>query len=476
MRDGEEKTGSGIPNAEPTTSGSSDQASVRKLSDTFNTEPFMRISALKLHSIAIADPPLRSSYGRHAPWALRTIVDLETDDGIRGVSETYGGDQPRAALEAVRDLIVGRDPFQLATLYRQMCPQSAPAPEVPGGRSQTWLVPGENPLDQSNRTFAAIEIACLDIIGKAIGRPVCDVIGGRVRDRVPFSAYLFYKHAGGGGDGRYDDEYGEVLDPSSAVRECRQMTGKYGFREVKLKGGVFDPPLEIETIRQLRAEFGPSVPLRIDPNCAWSVDTSVFVGEALHEPLSGGGYLEDPCPTLEGMSDVRKRLRAREIDTPLASNVAVTQFADVVRARALDSVQIVLSDPHYWGGLRQVQYLSQVCDVLGMGLSMHSNSHLGVSLMAMTHVAAACPNLTYACDTHYPWQTEKDEVVAGGRIRFQDGAVEIPAKPGLGVELDYDQLARGRERYEKIPYRKRDDEAEMRDHVDANWKRVLPRW
>jgi glucarate dehydratase len=111
-----------------------------------------------------------------------------------------------------------------------------------------------------------------------------------------------------------------------------------------------------------------------------------------------------------------------------------------------------------------------------MGLSMHSNSHLGVSLMAMSHVAAASPNLTYACDTHYPWQTEIDEVVAGGRIPFQDGCVRIPDKPGLGVELDYDQLARGRERYAKLSYRKRDDEAEMRQHVDPNWKRVLPRW
>src|SRR5262249_18451305 len=145
-------------------------------------------------------------------------------------------------------------------------------------------------------------------------------------------------------------------------------------------------------------------------------------------------------------------------------------------AKKLDAVQIVLSDPHYWGGLRQVQSLAFFCEVLGMGLSMHSNSHLGVSLMAMTHVAAASPNLTFACDTHYPWQTAKDEIVAGGRIKFKNGAVQIPDKPGLGVELDYDQVGRGCERYRKIPYRKRDDEAEMRRHVDPNWKRVLPRW
>ena len=436
----------------------------------------MKISALKLHSIAIADPPLRSSYGLHAPWALRTVVELETDDGLTGISETYGGDGPRAALEQVREHVIGMDPFRLAGLYLQINQDSRSGGDVPGGRSQTWLVPGENPLDRNNRTFAAIEIACLDIIGKAVRKPVCDVIGGRVRDAVPFSAYLFYKHAGGGGDGRYDDKYGEVLDPMSTVRECRQMMDEYGFREIKLKAGVLEPAAEIETIKALRDAFGPAVPLRIDPNCAWSVDTSVTVGESLRDELSGGGYLEDPCAALEGMGEVRRRLLSKGIETPLASNVAVTSFGDVPRARDLDAVQIVLSDPHYWGGLRQVQYLSHLCQVLGMGLSMHSNSHLGVSMMAMTHVAAACPNLTYACDTHYPWQTEQDEIIQGGRVRFQNGSVAIPSKPGLGVELDYDQLARGRERYDKIPFRKRDDEAEMRKHVDPNWKRVLPRW
>ncbi len=434
----------------------------------------MHISSINFHSIAISDPPLRSSYGLHAPYALRTIVELKTDDGITGVSETYGGMGPLAALEALRERLTGMDPFQLAGLHQQM------NQSVPGGGdpSQMYLVPGENPLDQHARTFAAIEIACLDIIGKAVGKPVCDVIGGRVRDAVPFSAYLFYKHAGGGGlgDDCREDEYGEVLDPAAAVREARQMIALYGFREIKLKGGVLTPDVEILTIQALRQEFGVTFPLRIDPNCAWSVETSVTVGRQLRDELSAGGYLEDPCPGLQGMAEVRRRLLSEKNDTPFASNVAVTNFADVPRAHSLDAVQIVLCDPHYWGGMRQVQHLSHMCGVLGMGLSMHSNSHLGISLMAMTHVAAACPNLTYACDTHYPWQSSTDEVVAGGRVPIENGCVLIPNKPGLGVELDYDQLARGRERYARLPYRKRDDEAEMRQRVDPNWSRILPRW
>jgi glucarate dehydratase len=176
------------------------------------------------------------------------------------------------------------------------------------------------------------------------------------------------------------------------------------------------------------------------------------------------------------MAEVRKQLLRAGVQTPLASNVAVTSFNDLPSNTKLDAAQIVLCDPHYWGGLRQVQHLATLCRVFGLGLSMHSNSHLGVSLMTMAHVAAATSHLTYACDTHYPWQTEEDEVVVGGRIPFVEGCVEITDRPGLGVELDYDQLARGKERYSKLSYRKRDDEAEMQKHVDPNWKRILPRW
>ncbi len=437
----------------------------------------MRIAELRLHPIAVADAPLRSSYGRHAPYALRTIVELRSTDGLTGISETYGGDGPLAALEAVRERVEGMDPFELTRLWRDLTSGEAASPDALA-RSQTYLVPGENPLDRDTRTFGAIEVACLDLIGRALGRPLCDLVGGRARDEVAFSAYLFYKHAGGGGldDDAREDEYGEVLDSKAIVREARQMVARYGFREIKLKGGVLEPDLEIAAIRALREEFGASYPLRIDPNCAWSVETSVKIGQALKEELAGGGYLEDPCAALDGMAEVRRRLLAQGIDTPLASNVAVTCFAHVPLAARLDAVQIVLSDPHYWGGIRNLQRLSHLCEVLGLGLSMHSNNHLGVSLMTMAHAAAAAPSLTYACDTHYPWQTERDEVVLGGRVRFTNGAVRIPDQPGLGVDLDYDQVARLEELYRKLPYRKRDDEAEMRRHVDPGWKRILPRW
>ncbi len=434
----------------------------------------MRIKDLRIHPIAIADPPLRSSYGLHAPYALRTIVEIESDDGVVGITETYGGDAQVQQLEALRKQIVGANPYRLTGYLSPMVEGKGSGSD----RSQTYFVPGENPLDATTRTYAAIEVACLDLIGKTVGQPVCDLIGGRVRDEVPFSAYPFYKHAGGGGEGKdaRPDEYGEALSPESLVKQVQQMIAKYGFTSIKFKGGVLEPEVEVETIKQLYRALGPKVPLRIDPNSAWTVETSIRVGKDLAEELGRGGYLEDPTAGLENMAAVRRGLLKAGIDTPLASNVAVTSFGDIPQSVKVDAVQVILCDHHYWGGMRQVQHLACLAKAFGIGLSMHSNSHLGVSLMAMAHVAAATPHLTYACDTHYPWQSAQDEVVLGGRVPITGGCVRIPDKPGLGVELDQDQLARGRERYAKCLYRKRDDEAEMRKHVDPNWKRMLPRW
>src|SRR5436190_21167669 len=199
----------------------------------------MKIASMQVHSIAIADPPLRSSYGLHAPYALRTIMEIKSEDGVVGVSETYGGDAPAKALEELRPQIVGANPYRLTGHLSQMVEGRGKLQE----RSQTYLVPGENPLDATTRTYAAIEVACLDLIGKSLGQSVCDLIGGRVRDAVQFSAYPFYKHQGGGGedaDAR-PDEFGECLTPESIVRQVVRMRKKYGFSSIKFKAGVLEP-------------------------------------------------------------------------------------------------------------------------------------------------------------------------------------------------------------------------------------------
>ena len=429
---------------------------------------------MRVTPVAIADPPLRSSYGLHQPYALRNILEFISEDGVIGVSETYGGEAPMNALLSLSEQIQGADPYQLTGTLASMLGKKGTAQDA----TQTHLVPGENPVDANRRTYAAIEVGCLDLIGKTVGQSVCDLIGGRVRDRVSFSAYPFYKHVGGGGEGgdSREDKYGECLSPETLVGQVIRMREEYGFGSIKFKAGVLHPDEEIETIKQLYRELGPEVPLRIDPNSAWTVETSVRVGKELAEELGRGGYLEDPTASISGMAEVRRRLLAEGITTPLATNVAVTCFDDLPQAINEDAAQIILCDHHYCGGMSQVQHLAKLCQTFDLGLSMHSNNHLGISLMGMAHVASATPHLTYACDTHYPWQTEEDEIVIGGRVPIVNGCVEITDKPGLGVEIDYDQLARGHERYNQCPYRKRDDTAEMRKHVDPKWERKLPRW
>jgi glucarate dehydratase len=436
----------------------------------------VKIVDLRVTAIAFADPPLRSSYGLHAPYALRTVVELVGEDGLIGVSEAHGGEQTLVDFARAREAIIGHDVYDLARMWLAIASAYGVETEAESAdRSHTYLLPGENRLDLPLRVYAAVEVAALDLIGKMTSRPVCDLLGGRVRDAVPFSAYLFYKHGGGGGvgDDARQDVWGEALTPETIVAQATAMIAEYGFGSVKLKGGVLAPEVEIETILALREALGPEIPLRIDPNGAWSVETSLRVGAALAGALE---YLEDPTPGLDGMAAVRRGLLAAGIDLPLASNIAVTSFADVPDAVRTNAVQVILGDHHYWGGPRAINQLGRLCETFDLGLSMHSNSHLGISLMTMTHLAAATPGLTYACDTHYPWQHAADEILQEGRVTIEHGEVRVPDRPGLGVELDRDALARGRERYERCGYRRRDDAAEMCRLVDPNWRRIVPAW
>ncbi|GAB4462875.1 MAG: glucarate dehydratase family protein [Armatimonadaceae bacterium] len=423
----------------------------------------MTIIEMRVTPIALTDPPLRSAFGLHAPYALRTIIELVTDTGITGISETHGGDAVLQDLEAARSLIIGSNPYHLSRLEYLLRGEES-------GHGRTDVQPWEGKVGSPARTFGAIEVACLDIIGQATGQPLCNLLGGRFRESVPFSAYLFYKHAGiGGTDGlgpdsaaaRERDDYltREALDAASLVRQAQEMCEQYGFQSLKLKGGVLPPDQEVQTIFALREAFGPDTPLRIDPNAVWSVPTAVRCGQEMAGVLE---YYEDPVQGKEAMAEV-----ARQVAMPLATNMCCTKFTDLPESIRLGSIQILLSDHHLWGGLMNSVKVAKICEVWGIGLSMHSNSHLGISLLAMTHLAAAIPNLTYACDTHYPWQTE--EVLECGKIRFVDGSLPVPTTPGLGAKLDQDALAALHENYIRCGLTCRDDVLEMQK-VEPGWK------
>jgi len=323
--------------------------------------------------------------------------------------------------------------------------------------------------------FSALDVACLDLAGKAFGVPVATLLGGICRERVPYAAYLFYKYEGAGGNlafgvdpkatGWAAARQAAALDPAGIVAQAKAMVKEFGFKSIKLKGGVFEPAQEVAAMKALAEAFGPGVPLRHDPNALWKIETALEWGKRLEGVLE---YWEDPVRGQEGMAAVR-----RAVKLPLATNMCTTSFADLPGSVATGSEDIILTDHHYWGGLRSSMELAAHCRAFGRGVSMHSNNHAGISLAAMTHLGAAMPNLSYALDTHYPWQWE--EIIVGGRMKIEDGCVELPKGPGLGVELDRPALARAHETYKRCGLTERDDEPEMRKKVPG-WKFQQTRW
>ncbi|MBQ0986392.1 glucarate dehydratase [Streptomyces sp. F63] len=418
----------------------------------------MRIREAVLTPVAFADPPLLNAMGVHEPYALRSVLRLVGEDGVTGLGESYGDEAFLTQARRVAEQLTGWDVFDLPGLRRTV-------ERVVGDTVYTdlhGLTGGFSTGKTLAGVYALFEVAALDAQGRLLGRPVCDLLGGRARDEVEFSAYLFYKY--GAHLGAETDDWGEVLTPEALVGEARRMVETYGFRSLKLKGGVLPPAQETEGIRALAAAF-PGHPLRIDPNGAWKPDTAIEVARELDGVLE---YLEDPTPGIAGMARVAERARM-----PLATNMCVVRFDDLEPAIRARAVGVVLSDHHFWGGLRDTQALSVLCRSFGIGLSMHSNSHLGISLAAMVHVAAATPHLTYACDTHWPWK--ETDVIVPGALRFRDGAVRVPEGPGLGVELDEDALARAHEDYLRCGLRARDDASYMRRYV-GSFRPNTERW
>jgi glucarate dehydratase len=366
----------------------------------------MKISSMKVTQVASPDYALLNSWNVHDTHFVRTIVELETADGYKGVSEVAAG--AFKDLQAATNAVVGRDPFEIEYFRRAI---------------------------RSPNAFGGVEVACLDIIGKAINRRVVDLIGGAYREAQPFSAYIFFVMP--------TPEGPDYSTPESVARQFVEFNNKYGFTSCKFKGGVLHPDKEIESLRLMR-QMMPNAKLRIDPNAAWSVETSVRVAKAV-ESL-GMEYLEDPTPGLDGMAAVRKQTKI-----PLATNMVVTRMEHIRPAIEKGSIDIVLLDNHYMGGLNNVRYWAAICEAMGWGCSGHSNNHLGISMATMTHMNCAISRVEYDADTHYPWTTE--EIIKGGMLKFKDGKMALPDAPGLGVEIDPDQMAKLKENMKRVKTR-----------------------
>jgi glucarate dehydratase len=399
--------------------------------------PAGRISDVKATTVTVPlEAPLRHANGAHWGRFVRTIVQVFTDEGLVGLGEIGGGGESAvAAIEGLRPYLLGHDPVQVEALR--------------------WMIANPTASLYNNRTqiLAALEFACLDLAGQATGLRVCDLLGGALRERVPFASYLFYRYrdptTGRGGE----------ETPDEMVAHARDLKARFGFHTHKLKGGVFPPEHDVAVLRALAAAF-PGDALRLDPNAIWSVEESIRVARQIKD--LNNDYLEDPTWGLEGMARVREK-----IGIPTATNTVVVNFEQLAACIRLRAVDVILLDTQFWGGIRQAHKAAQVCETFQWGISVHSSGELGVALSTMLHLGAALPNLHFAADAHY--HHLQDDVIAGGLMPYHDGAIAVPSGPGLGVRLDPDRLGRYAELYQELG-----GYAYDRDPERPGWYALLP--
>ena len=378
----------------------------------------MRIVDIKATTVAMPlEAPLRHAAGAHWGRFIRTIVEVVTDEGLSGWGELGGGGETAEnAVVSLLPYIKGHDPLQLEQLRWKIM---NPVASLYNARTQV---------------HAAIEMACMDVAGKALGVRACDLLGGALRETIPFASYLFYRYR--------DDKtgLGGEVTPEEIVAEAKRQKRLHGFKSHKLKGGVFAPEHDVEVYCAL-AEAFPGDRFRLDPNSVWSVEESIWVaGQIAH---IRNDYFEDPCFGLEGM----RRLRDR-ISMPTATNTVVVNFEQLASCIRQEAVDVILLDTTFWGGLRQAYRAGQILEAFQFGTSVHSSGELGIQLASMLHLGAALPNMSFAADAHYHHLT--DDIIVGGKMQYVDGEIALPKGPGLGVEVDRDKLAHYADQYRKV--------------------------
>jgi glucarate dehydratase len=378
----------------------------------------MKITDIKPTTVTVPlAAPLRHANGCHWGRFVRTVVEVQTDEGITGLGEMGGGgESAEAAFKGLKRYLIGHDPLQLESLFWKIC---NPTASLYNNRAQL---------------HAAIEFACIDIVGKKLGIRACDLLGGALREDVPFASYLFYRYPNGK-TGAGGEESAEQM-----VAHARDLVKQHGFTTHKLKGGVFPPDHDIEVFRALGAAF-PKHRLRLDPNAAWSVEESIRVGRAIED--LNNDYFEDPCFGMAAMRRMRNFVRI-----PTATNTVVVNFEQLAECIATDAIDVILLDTTFWGGLRQAWKASVVCEKLHRGVAVHSSGELGIQLASMLHLGATIPNLSFAADAHYHHLT--DDIIAGGKMKYANGAIKVPESPGLGVVLDRDKLTQYSELFKEL--------------------------
>lgn len=397
----------------------------------------MKIVDIRATTVSVPlEAPLRHANGCHWGRFVRTIVEVETDDGIVGLGEMGGGgESAEAVFGAMKTYLVGHDPARLEEMRFMI---ANPTASLYNNRTQV---------------LAALEFACLDILGQAWGVPVCEILGGRLRDRVPFASYCFFRYP------NPQSGAGEVRTIDQLVANAQDLKRRYGFTSHKLKAGVFPQDYELEAYRALAAAL-PGDSFRFDPNGVWSTEQAIRFGQAIENIRND--YLEDPVYGMNGMRRTRQKVRV-----PLATNTVVVNFEQLSANVPDTAVDVILLDTTFWGGIRPCIKAAGICETFQLGVAVHSSGELGIQLATMLHLGAVLPNLSFAADAHYHHLT--DDIIQGGRLQYENGAIAVPTAPGLGVQLDREKLREYSELYQRLggyPY--------DQDPARPGWAPILP--
>ena len=418
------------------------------------------IETIRVVPVAGHDSMLLNLSGAHGPFFTRTIVLITDSSGHTGLGEVPGGEKIRQTVEDAAPFFIGQEIGRYEQLLAAV--GEAFSDRDAGGRGlQTF------DLRVTIHAVTALESAVLDLLGQHLSKPVAALLGtGQQRSEVEMLGYLFFigdRHRTTLG---YRDETDsphawhrlrneEALTPESIVRQAEAAHDRYGFQDFKLKGGVFRPAHEIEAVRALAARF-PQARITLDPNGAWRLKEAIEVCQNLHGVLA---YAEDPCGAEDGFSG-REIMAEFKQATGLrtATNMVATDWRQFGHALKLEAVDIPLADPHFWT-MRGSVKVAQVCKDHGLTWGSHSNNHFDISLAMFTHVGAAAPGDVTAMDTHWIWQ--EGQRLTKEPLQIRGGRITVPAKPGLGIEIDPAQLEAAHQRYRTLPTGSRDDAVAM---------------
>jgi glucarate dehydratase len=428
-----------------------------------------RIVAMRVIPVAGRDSMLLNLSGAHGPYFTRNIVILTDSAGHTGVGEVPGGEKIRQTLEDARELLIGKPIGQYNAMLNAA--RAAFADRDAGGRGlQTF------DLRIAVHAITALEAALLDLLGQFLNVPVAALLGeGQQRDQVEMLGYLFYIGDRNATDLPYaaapdhaEDDWARVrheaaLTPEAVVRLAEAAYQRYGFNDFKLKGGVFRGEEEMEAVTALAERF-PEARITLDPNGGWLLKDAIRLCRDKHGVLA---YAEDPCGAENGYSgrEVMAEFR-RATGLLTATNMVATDWREMRHAISLQSVDIPLADPHFWtmqGSIR----VAQMCHEWGLTWGSHSNNHFDISLAMFTHVAAAAPGKITAIDTHWIWQDGQH--LTKDPLKIKGGMVQVPSKPGLGVELDMEAVEAAHQLYLGMGLGARDDAVAMQFLIPG-WK------